>query len=90
MIVSNHMSTLETLILPGLVAPRKPCTFVVKIELLHGPIWGPIWPATGGAGTSAGALLAMPAVPSRATRASAAVVEASLDVFMVVSFMVFG
>jgi len=41
-IVSNHMSTLETLILPGLVAPRKPCTFVVKVELLHGPIWGPI------------------------------------------------
>lgn len=40
--VSNHMSTLETLALPGLIAPIKPATFVVKEALLHGFFWGPI------------------------------------------------
>jgi 1-acyl-sn-glycerol-3-phosphate acyltransferase len=40
--VSNHMSTLETLALPGLIAPIKPVTFVVKEKLLHGFFWGPI------------------------------------------------
>ena len=29
-IVGNHMSTLETFALPGLVVPFKPLTFVVK------------------------------------------------------------
>ena len=31
--VSNHMSALETIILPGLIAPRKRVTFVVKRSL---------------------------------------------------------
>ncbi len=40
--VSNHMSTLETLVLPGLIRPLKPVTFVVKRKLLGGFFWGPI------------------------------------------------
>jgi 1-acyl-sn-glycerol-3-phosphate acyltransferase len=40
--VSNHMSTLETLALPGLIRPMKPVTYVVKETLLHGIFWGPI------------------------------------------------
>jgi 1-acyl-sn-glycerol-3-phosphate acyltransferase len=40
--ISNHMSTLETLALPGLIAPIKPATFVVKEKLIHGFFWGPI------------------------------------------------
>jgi len=40
--VANHMSTLETLTLPGLIQPIKPCTYVVKEKLMHGIIWGPI------------------------------------------------
>jgi 1-acyl-sn-glycerol-3-phosphate acyltransferase len=40
--VSNHMSTLETLALPGLIVPMKPVTYVVKEKLLHGYFWGPI------------------------------------------------
>ena len=41
-LVSNHMSTLETLVLPGLVQPLRPVTFVVKQKLLDGFFWGPI------------------------------------------------
>lgn len=40
--VANHMSTLETTLLPGLVNPIRPCTYVVKEKLMHGLIWGPI------------------------------------------------
>jgi 1-acyl-sn-glycerol-3-phosphate acyltransferase len=40
--VSNHMSTLETLVLPGLIVPMKPVTYVVKEKLQHGFFWGPI------------------------------------------------
>jgi 1-acyl-sn-glycerol-3-phosphate acyltransferase len=40
--VSNHMSTFETLLLPGLINPIRRCTYVVKEKLMHGPIWGPI------------------------------------------------
>jgi 1-acyl-sn-glycerol-3-phosphate acyltransferase len=40
--VANHMSTLETTLLPGLITPIRPCTYVVKEKLMHGPIWGPI------------------------------------------------
>jgi 1-acyl-sn-glycerol-3-phosphate acyltransferase len=40
--VSNHMSTMETLALPGLIVPMKPVTFVVKEKLMHGFFWGPI------------------------------------------------
>jgi 1-acyl-sn-glycerol-3-phosphate acyltransferase len=39
---SNHMSTLETLALPGLIVPMKPVTYVVKEKLMHGFFWGPI------------------------------------------------
>jgi len=40
--VSNHMSTLETLVLPGLIRPMTPVTYVVKEKLLGGFFWGPI------------------------------------------------
>lgn len=40
--VANHMSTLETTLLPGLITPILRCTYVVKEKLMHGPIWGPI------------------------------------------------
>jgi 1-acyl-sn-glycerol-3-phosphate acyltransferase len=36
------MGTLETVVLPGLIRPMKPITFVVKRKLLGGVIWGPI------------------------------------------------
>ena len=40
--ISNHMSTLETLILPVLIAPIKKVTYVVKDKLVHGKVFGPI------------------------------------------------
>ena len=40
--VANHMSTLETTLLPGLINPIRPCTYVVKEKLMKGFIWGPI------------------------------------------------
>lgn len=40
--VANHMSTLETHILPMLIAPHMPVTFVVKQALLRYPFFGPI------------------------------------------------
>jgi 1-acyl-sn-glycerol-3-phosphate acyltransferase len=40
--VANHMSTLETFVLPGIIQPVKPVTFVVKDSLLRYPIFGPI------------------------------------------------
>ncbi|GAB1483326.1 lysophospholipid acyltransferase family protein [Treponema sp.] len=40
--VSNHMSTLETTALPGLICPIRPVTYVVKEKLSKGRIWGPI------------------------------------------------
>ena len=41
-IVGNHMSTLETFVLPGIVIPFRPMTFVVKRSLIDMPIFGPI------------------------------------------------
>ncbi len=41
-LVANHMSTLETLVLPGLIRPLKPVTYVVKRKLTKGFFWGPI------------------------------------------------
>ncbi|MFT5701040.1 MAG: 1-acyl-sn-glycerol-3-phosphate acyltransferase [Desulforhopalus sp.] len=38
-IVGNHMSMLETLLLPGIVQPVKPVTFVVKDSLLNYPVF---------------------------------------------------
>lgn len=39
-IVANHMSTLETFVLPGIVLPIKPMTFVLKRSLVDYPIFG--------------------------------------------------
>jgi 1-acyl-sn-glycerol-3-phosphate acyltransferase len=38
--IANHMSTLETFLLPSLIAPIKPVTFVVKESLTTYPIFG--------------------------------------------------
>ena len=40
--VSNHMSMLETFVLPGLILPFKPVTFVIKQDLLRYPLFGPV------------------------------------------------
>lgn len=40
--ISNHMSTLETLVLPSIIQPLKPVTFVVKESLVTMPVFGPI------------------------------------------------
>jgi 1-acyl-sn-glycerol-3-phosphate acyltransferase len=40
--VSNHMSTLETMIYPGIIAPEMPVTFVVKESLMTAPLFGPV------------------------------------------------
>lgn len=40
--ISNHMSTLETLVLPAIIEPLKPVTFVVKESLVKMPVFGPI------------------------------------------------
>lgn len=40
--VGNHMSTLETFVLPVLIQARKPVTFVVKESLLKYPWFGPV------------------------------------------------
>ncbi len=40
--IANHMSTLETQVLPALIAPFLPVTFVVKESLVRGPVFGPI------------------------------------------------
>lgn len=43
--ICNHMGTLETMIFPGLIAPVKKVTFVVKDRLTSNPIFGPIMTA---------------------------------------------
>jgi 1-acyl-sn-glycerol-3-phosphate acyltransferase len=40
--VANHMSTLETFVLPCIIQPVKPVTFVVKESLLTAPVFGPV------------------------------------------------
>jgi 1-acyl-sn-glycerol-3-phosphate acyltransferase len=37
--IGNHMSTLETFILPCLIHPKKPVTFVVKKSLVEYPVF---------------------------------------------------
>ncbi|MDR2887724.1 MAG: 1-acyl-sn-glycerol-3-phosphate acyltransferase [Bacteroidales bacterium] len=37
--ISNHMSTLETMILPCIIAPRREVTFVVKESLVKHPLF---------------------------------------------------
>ncbi len=39
---ANHMSTLETLILPAIIGPIKPLSFVTKRSLIGYPLMGPI------------------------------------------------
>jgi 1-acyl-sn-glycerol-3-phosphate acyltransferase len=41
-IISNHMSILETMIFPGLIAPKRWVTFVVKDSLVTHPVFGPV------------------------------------------------
>lgn len=38
--ISNHMSTLETMVLPCLIAPHREVTFVVKESLVRHPLFG--------------------------------------------------
>ncbi len=40
--VANHMSTLETFMLPGIIRPRRPVTFVVKESLVRMPFFGAV------------------------------------------------
>lgn len=40
--VSNHMSTLETMVFPGIIAPVMKVTFVVKDSLVRHPFFGPV------------------------------------------------
>jgi len=40
--VSNHMTTLETMILPSIIRPIKPVLYVIKEELGKYPLFGPI------------------------------------------------
>lgn len=40
--ISNHMSTLETMILPSIVAPLREVTFVVKESLVRHPLFGDV------------------------------------------------
>lgn len=40
--ISNHMSTLETMVFPGLIASRREVTFVVKESLMTHPLFGPV------------------------------------------------
>lgn len=39
--ISNHMSTLETMVFPGIIAPKRKVTFVVKDTLIKHAIFGP-------------------------------------------------
>lgn len=38
--VANHMSTLETFVLPSLINPVRRCTFVIKPSLMDYPVFG--------------------------------------------------
>lgn len=40
--VANHMSTLETFMLPGIIRPRRHFTFVVKESLIKVPFFGAV------------------------------------------------
>lgn len=41
-IIGNHMSTLETLVLPTMIQPVKSIVFVIKKELIDFPLFGPV------------------------------------------------
>lgn len=40
--VSNHMTTLETVVLPSIIQPVKRVLFVIKEELTRYPVFGPV------------------------------------------------
>jgi 1-acyl-sn-glycerol-3-phosphate acyltransferase len=40
--IGNHMSTLETMILPGIISPLRKVTFVVKESLVKHPLFGDV------------------------------------------------
>jgi len=40
--IGNHMSTLETMVLPGIIAPHRDVTFVVKESLVNHPVFGDV------------------------------------------------
>ena len=40
--IGNHMSLLETMVLPGLIMPRREMTFVIKQSLADMPVFGHI------------------------------------------------
>ncbi len=40
--IGNHMSTLETFVLPCIIQPVRPVTFIVKESLLTAPVFGPV------------------------------------------------
>ncbi|MCU0461587.1 MAG: 1-acyl-sn-glycerol-3-phosphate acyltransferase [Bacteroidales bacterium] len=40
--IGNHMSTLETMILPGIISPLRRVTFVVKESLVKHPLFGDV------------------------------------------------
>jgi 1-acyl-sn-glycerol-3-phosphate acyltransferase len=40
--ISNHMSTLETMILPSIIGPHRELTFVVKESLVKHPLFGDV------------------------------------------------
>lgn len=40
--VSNHMSMLETMVFPGIIAPNREVTFVVKSSLTRHALFGPV------------------------------------------------
>lgn len=40
--IANHMSTLETFILPGIIQPIKETTFIVKQSLVSMSVFGPV------------------------------------------------
>ena len=41
-IIANHMSMLETVLIPGLVVPVNELAIVVKESLLRYPLFGPV------------------------------------------------
>jgi len=44
-LISNHMSTLETMVFPGIIAPIRDVTFIVKKSLVEHRYFGPIMKA---------------------------------------------
>ncbi len=40
--IGNHMSTLETMVLPGIISPLRRVTFVVKESLVKHPLFGDV------------------------------------------------